>query len=380
MRSIVALIGAGITATVLALPADASGDLVRAQDVPLGIPAYDVANADFNRDGKQDLALPDRGHAVEVLLGNGDGTFEPGGSFRVGAGPNLLALADLNRDGKKDIVTTNYGSDSISVLLGRGDGNFMQAIGHRIGDGPLGLSVGRVNRDRRPDLAVANVHDNTVSVLMGEGHGKFGHRHDYAAGRSPQSAAIADLNGDGRRDLAVADFEHPAILMGRSDGTFRRRRYIGTGLFLSPSDVIAAHVNRDRITDLLVTSLNFDGQQGTWVFLGREDRGFTQPTQYPMGPPTKIALRDMTGDGRKDLVAEDEGDYEGDPGYLYVLRGSGDGTFEPLCHGCAPPYFLDTLDGAGGRFATGDFDGNGRRDIAAITYAGGPKLEILLNQ
>lgn len=364
-----------VTTLSLAAAAPASADLVRAADVPLHIHAYDVAAADFNRDGNVDLALPDQDHAVTILHGRGDGTFAPAGSLRAGTIPHDIQIANLNRDGRKDIVVTNLEGDTVSVFLGR-KGGFRRAVTYRVGDRPSDVAVGRLNRDRWPDIAVSNAFDGDVTILLGTGHGQFGHRRDYRTGETPNGVAIADLNGDRKRDLAVADIDRPAILKGRGDGTFKRRRYIRTGIPFTLADLIAARVDRGRVPDLLlIDCCNFDQYAGAWLLLGRGDGTFRPPTQYGCrNPPTKVTAADMTGDGRKDLVIEDEGDYEGNPGSLCVLRGKRDGTFT-YSDALAP-----RLDGPGGRFAIADFDGDGDRDIAAVAYGPGPELEVFLNQ
>jgi hypothetical protein len=371
-----ALTGIAIAAISLAAAQPAAAELVRVADVPLHIHAFDVAAADFDRDGNVDLALPDQDHAVTILHGRGDGSFAPAGSLRAGAIPHHLQIADLNRDGRKDIVVTNLEGDSISVFLGRTKGGFRPAANYRVGDRPSGVAVGRLNHDRWPDLAVSNAWDDDVSVQLGTGRGEFGRRRDYRTGNNPNSVAIADFNGDGRRDLTIADIYRPAILEGRGDGTFKRRRYIRTGIHFTLADVIAARVDRDRLPDLLATSINNDDAQGEWLFLGRGDGTFRHPTHYGCiyGSPTKTAVTDITGDGRKDMVVESAGDYAGGPGRLCVLRGTRYGAFTYA------NYMAATLDGRGGRFAIADFDADGDRDIAAVAYGPGPKLEIFLNE
>ena len=79
--------------------------------------------ADFNNDGKLDLAVADYGAAkLSVFLGNGDGTFGTRGDYAVGSNPYFLAAADLNGDGKLDLAVANYSSATVSVLVNKGDG------------------------------------------------------------------------------------------------------------------------------------------------------------------------------------------------------------------------------------------------------------------
>ena len=89
-----------------------------------------IVIADFNGDGKMDLAVSnagvdaDPGHTVSVVLGNGDGTFQPKADFQVDFQPFDLTAADFNNDGNMDLATANFGSGTASVLIGRGDGTF----------------------------------------------------------------------------------------------------------------------------------------------------------------------------------------------------------------------------------------------------------------
>src|SRR5256712_3196603 len=102
-----------------------------------------------------------------------------------------------------DLAVANYCSNDVSVLLGNGDGSFQPALTFGAGSSPTSVAVGDVNGDGRPDLVVANASSSDVSVLLGNGDGTFQAAQSFAAGRGA-SVAVGDLNGDGRPDLAVA--------------------------------------------------------------------------------------------------------------------------------------------------------------------------------
>ena len=124
---------------------------------------------DFNGDGKPDIAVENVGtHDVSVLLGNGDGTFQPAASYDAGTGPGGLAAGDFNGDGILDLAVVNHFSHNISVLLGRGDGAFRPAEHYALGDTPAGVAVGDFNGDGRLDLAVVNHFSHSVSVLLNQ--------------------------------------------------------------------------------------------------------------------------------------------------------------------------------------------------------------------
>src|SRR6266478_3355475 len=168
---------------------DGKGGFVLASGSPFSVASnphpHGIAAADFNGDGKLDLAIDSWDeNKVLVLFANGDGTFRsPGVKFNVGAAPyQRLRAADLNGDGHPDIVTSNWRGRSLSILLGDGKGNFSLSGGRNIEvpASPFGLAIGDFNGDHHPDIAVAHYSgqatdpsQNGLSVLYGNGKGAF---------------------------------------------------------------------------------------------------------------------------------------------------------------------------------------------------------------
>src|ERR1039457_5744228 len=150
-------------------------------------------------DGKLDLAAAN-GVGVSVLLGNGDGAFQPAVTYAAGTYTESIAVGDFNGDGKLDLVVTNNLSSggTVSVLLGNGDGTFQAPRTYGVGASPYGAAVGDFNGDGKLDLAVTNYGSSgSVSVLLGNGDGTFLPALNSAAGTDLLSVAAGDFSGDG---------------------------------------------------------------------------------------------------------------------------------------------------------------------------------------
>jgi hypothetical protein len=169
---------------------------------------YSVAIADFDGDGKLDVALADDAtRAMLVRLGRGDGTLGDERSYPINAvGSFLVVAADMNLDGHVDLVVADRGSDSVSVLLGRGDGSFRAPIVSSTGAGPYTLVVVDVNLDGVPDVITPNYRSSTATVLLGIGDGRLEPPIDVGVmGTTSYGVASGDFNGDGKPDVAVCN-------------------------------------------------------------------------------------------------------------------------------------------------------------------------------
>ncbi len=276
----------------------------------LGSSARSVAIADFNADGKPDLVVTDVDgltNKVWVLLGNGNGTFSPGGAFSTGTNPVTVATADLNADGRLDLAVVNAGSNTVSVLLQNALGG-LNRLDYPTGIDPASVAIADLNADGRPDLVTANYsYDGTVSVLLGNGDGTFGPQTDFGTGRYPLSMAIADLNADGRPDLVTANSyslgNTVSVLLGNGDGTFGTKTDFGTGSY--PVAVAIADLNSDGRPDLAVANEN---PNTVSVLLGNGDGTFGTKTDFGTGSvPFALAIADFNADGRPDLAVANSG-------------------------------------------------------------------------
>ena len=273
---------------------------------PTGGESTSVALGDFNGDGKPDLVTADNSSGVSVFVSNGNGTFQARAIYAAGQLPRSVAVGDLNGDGKADLAVANLGSDNISVLLGNGNGKFQTAVSYPTpaGGQPYSVAIGDLNRDGKLDLAVTNSNSSSVSILLGNGDGSFQAPLTYPTASSPHSVAIADFNGDGHLDLAIANWGNSSVSVLLGNGDGTFQTALTYGIGSGPETVIVADFNQDLKPDLAVAS-----GSGLSVLLGNGDGtmqaavNFTLPAE--VGSVGGLAAGDFNGDGKVDLAMAD---------------------------------------------------------------------------
>ena len=275
--------------------------------------ASSVAVADLNNDGKLDIVVtnyacsPCEQSTVGVLLGNGDGTFQPVVTYNVNAEQALgVVVGDLNNDGKPDLmVAAFYG---ISVLLGNGDGTFQSAVVTPFGIGFTSIVAGDVNGDHNLDVVASGQYG--LAVFLGKGDGTFQTPVDYSSGAASggwaQSVVLGDLNRDGSLDIAAANYPDGTVgvLLNKGDGTFAPAELFDTGASLSWSLAIG-DVTGDLKPDLVVAN-----QSGSFsVLTGNGDGTFQSPLVFvdAYGGDNSVAIYDINKDRTPDVVLSDGG-------------------------------------------------------------------------
>ena len=255
-----------------------------------------VTTGDFNLDGKQDLAVSNQlSNNVSILLGNGDGTFQPAINYAVGRAPVaiLAAAAFSGLNPPQFLVVANSGDNTVSVLISNGDGTFQQAVNYSVG---IGVSPQAVlcfptnSASLNWDLVVANRAGGTnnngnIAVLFGNGDGTFQPANNYdVLGSQPVALAAGAFNQGLYPDLAVADFGSNDVTILQNDGaghfTASATYPVGAG----PSDILWIYAHGQ----LLVTN---SASNDITILSSIPGGGFGFPRSFPVGAtPAAITL------------------------------------------------------------------------------------------
>ena len=340
---------------------------------PVALPYYNplgITSGDFNADGKLDVVVTyTLGDRMGVFLGDGAGGFPVSSMFASdGPRPQLLATADVNGDGKLDLVTANLFSRTLGVFQGNGSGGFSipgALICDSGGTYPTTAASGDFNRDGKLDLAVANSFSNSVRILVGDGKGGFTATTSLSLGSNrPRFVITADFNGDGKLDLAVNvnGTGFVNIYLGDGQAGFSAGQVCATG-GSSATGLTTADFNADGNLDLAVT--NSDSSNTVAILVGNGQGGFSGPTTYTTGGTVleTVAAGDFNGDGRPDLAVLNYNNAQ--IGSVGILLNNGAGGFgSPITFSTGAYNPLD--------IAAGDLNGDGKIDLAVAHMSNAP--------
>jgi Flp pilus assembly secretin CpaC len=410
----------GSTSSALASLASglASGLTLPSTNYDTGKGPVSVAIADFNGDGKPDLAVANQTDGtISILEGNGDGTFNvpssttcsaapttfPGciqlppvvsGGTPTNASPSAIATgAFVHNNGStttsiQDIAVTDQANNRVLVLIGNGDGTFKAPVSYPTGVAPDALVAQDFDGDGDPDLAVVNQGDgatnSTVSVLLGNKpnpagvqDGTFAAKTDYPVGIAPSAIATGTFFTNGFTSLAVTNrgSNSVSILIGQTTGTSTTPN----GAFLPPAAPLAAtyatgaspvgvavgDFNNDGKPDLAVTYATDSSGNSVSILQGNSDGSFGTAKNFPAGSgPVGIVAAAFAGTNADLVVADKSGNN------LDALIGNGDGTFKA-------PISLPTGNSPVA-LAAADLNGDSTIDLVSANNASN-SVTVILN-
>ena len=344
---------------------DGSGLFAEQVTYGAGTAPLDVASADLDGDGDQDMAVSNSGsNTVSILLNNGDGTFVSQVTYGVGSFPVDIIAADLDGDGDQDLAVSNSGSNTISILINNGDGTFASQVTYGVGINPESITSSDLDGDGDQDLAVSHSISNNVSVLLNNGDGTFASQVTYGVGTSPRNITSADLDADGDQDLAVSNLASNtvSVLLNNGDGTFASQVTYGVGSV--PVGITSADFDGDGDQDMAVSN---SGSNTISILLNNGDGTFASQVTYGVGSSSQlITSADLDGDGDQDLAVPNQ-----NSNTVSVLLNNGDGTFAS--------HVTYGVDSGSRGIISADFDGDGDQDLA-VTNQNPNTVSVLFNR
>ena len=337
---------------VAELPAESGTRAVAIGNVD-GDPALDI------------IALNARANTLSIFSGDGGGSFAPRDKMSTGASPQDLALVDLNGDGHLDLVIAESNEDAVAVRFGNGDRTFEAPVPYRTGTAPSRLALADLDDNGTVDIVAGNTRSGDVTLLRGDGMGGFGGSRSYVADAEPQALTVADLDDDGLLDPVAAtqgSASGPtvAVLRNRGDGVLQGVEDLAAGN--GPSAVAVSDVTGDGLPDLLVT-----GDAGLVLVLpALAAGGFAAPTTVDVGGRgVALAAVDLNGDAEPDFAVADNQNNR-----VAVALGDGPGRFRAT-------ELYPVAEGPSS-IASGDFNGDGRADLAATAIGPPARVSVLL--
>ena len=317
--------------------------------------------ADFNGDGFQDVVETFYSGATLLVAGKGDGSFNIPVTVNAGT-DQVSAVGDINRDGHPDLMLLGNFGEKLDVMLGNGDGTFrspatvLNTSPSNLGNGVV---LGDFNGDGRLDYAALGngfLEKNPFYLGIGNGDGTFKTAsQSWNLSSYPTRIVAGDLNRDGKLDLAITlNPQGFVVLLGKGDGTFANSVLYGNESV--PGGIVVADLNGDGFPDVVVTGDTVD------VFLNKGDGTLLKSTSFNGGNfPGAVTAGDFNGDGKMDLAVAAEG--AAAAGNIEILLGNGDGTF-------LSPVEINDGSTVMNTIAAADFNNDGSADVYGSTFTG----------
>lgn len=324
-----------------------------------GLGTHTIVAGDLNQDGMIDLVASDRySEDISIFIGDGQGNFSLAPAITFPRWVHSVVLGDLDQDGRLDIVAENR--EYVSVLLNqtpRGSitVQFAPMMHYQAGSGPAYSSIGDLNGDGFPDVAVANNGSGSVAIFLGDGTGFLSKPTFFYSGPGMHAAILGDFNEDGRLDVASGNqaTDLASILINGEGDLFAPPVNLPTQT--PPRALTAEDWDGDAKTDIAIASPIVNSFS---TFLNLTPLGgspvLRQETIYPLGGfPAWIDHTDLNGDGKEDLVL-----LQRDTNQVSFYLGDGLGHFAPagsITVGSEPVSV-----------ALGDWNGDGKIDFAVL--------------
>ena len=332
-----------------------------------------IAIADFDGDGKPDVATPNNYStigvpaSVSILRNTATGAgiaFAAKQDLVTGVLTYAIAAGDLNGDGKPDLISSSIADKTISVFKNTsttGNISFAPKLDLPTGDNPYSIAIGDIDNDGKPDVAVTNHLSNSVSIFKNNSTGgtiSFSPKADFAAALAPGTVLLGDLDSDGKIDMVVTNELSNSISIFKNTSNagsiaFAAKQDFATGT--APYGAAIGDMNNDGKPDIIVSN---NSSNTVSTFKNNSTSGsivLGAKTDVPAVSPYLLAVNDINGDGKPDVVIA---------GYnLQILQNTSTAT--TISYGGTITSALSP-----NAFAMGicDFDGDGKADLAGAIF------------
>jgi hypothetical protein len=358
---------------------------------------YELKAADFNGDGKVDVATIQNqiNKQLKIFLGNGQANLTLTATLNLPGDDPKIAVGNINDDNLPDVVVSTGSSTvarSISFVFGQQGGNFSLTHGFTVIDKPTRIRIADLNNDNKSDISIAfeglsTPTKHSLQPWLNSGNTIFtaGAVIDLTYRFPPTDITTGDFNGDGKQDLAASLSSNylPGIMVmvinGAGDGTFQNPSY-----WTVPDGskwIHAADVNHDSKQDLLAIGAVSSAFNYVSKLINNNYNGFLAPKTIPEGVTdtirpqynseqrTDMVAADFNNDRLLDMVTAPTSDFSTTGEFVIALNDGNKGFLTD--HRFSAPTGLQTLE-------TGDFNGDGNQDIVTGSYNSGKQLAVYL--